>query len=75
MNMSPGAISAAGKRLSSSPTVPIIEPRWIGTRCAWAITLPAASKIADEQSARSLMLGENAVRVSVAPISSAASSR
>jgi hypothetical protein len=53
-------------------TAPTIEPRCIGTRCASAITWPCASKMAVEQSARSLMLGENAVRISVAPISSEA---
>src|SRR5258706_23208 len=48
-----------------------MEPRWIGTRCASAVTCPCRSKIPVEQAARSLMFVENAVRWSVAPISSA----
>src|ERR1043166_1331609 len=44
-------------------------------RCASAITWPAASNIAVEQSARSLMFGENEVRTKVAPISSAVARR
>ena len=38
---------------------------------AWAIIRPSTSKIAVEQSRRSLMFEENAERMSAAPISSA----
>src|SRR5580704_892920 len=48
-----------------------IEPRCTGTCSAWATSCARASKIAQEASIRSLMLGENEVRFKTAPISSA----
>src|SRR5579862_2595920 len=51
-----------------------IEPRCTGTCSACATSCAAASKIAHEASIRSLMLGENEVRFSTAPISSATDS-
>ena len=48
-----------------------IAPRCTGMCSAWAIIRPSTSKIAVEQSCRSLMFEENAERMSAAPISSA----
>src|SRR4051812_25712947 len=48
-----------------------IEPRCTGTCSACATSCASASKIAQEASIRSLMFGENEVRFSTAPISSA----
>ena len=48
-----------------------IAPRWTGMCSACAIIRPASSKIAVEQSRRSLMFAENAERMRTAPISSA----
>ena len=48
-----------------------IAPRWTGMCSACAIMRPRSSKSAVEQSRRSLMLAENAERISTAPISSA----
>ncbi len=48
-----------------------IEPRWTGMCSAWATMRACASNTAVEQSIRSLMLGEDAVRRSAAPASSA----
>src|SRR5438309_620260 len=48
-----------------------IEPRCTGTCSAWATSCAWASKIAQEASIRSLMFGENEVRLRTAPISSA----
>src|SRR5579863_8694725 len=51
-----------------------IDPRCTGTCSACATSCAAASKIAQEASIRSLMLGENEVRFNTAPISSATDS-
>src|SRR5258708_2780633 len=48
-----------------------IEPRCTGTCSACATSCASASKIAHDASMRSLMFGENDVRFSTAPISSA----
>src|SRR5215472_1016906 len=71
MNMSPGASAEGGYRRRISSTVPRSEPRCMGMCSAWAMTRPRASKIAVEQSRRSLMLVEYEARMSAAPISSA----
>jgi hypothetical protein len=47
-----------------------IEPKWTGICAAWAIISPSRSKMAQEESRLSLMLGEKAVLFSVTPISS-----
>jgi hypothetical protein len=47
-----------------------IEPRWTGMCAAWAIISPSRSKMAQEESRLSLILGEKAVLLSVTPISS-----
>jgi hypothetical protein len=47
-----------------------IEPKWTGICAAWAIISPSRSKMAQEESRLSLMLGEKAVLLSVTPISS-----
>ena len=52
-----------------------IDPRCTGMCSACASISPSATKTAAEQSARSLMFGENAVRRSTTPISSATEAR
>jgi hypothetical protein len=47
-----------------------IEPKWTGICAAWAIISPLRSKMAEEESRLSLMLGEKAVLLRVTPISS-----
>jgi hypothetical protein len=47
-----------------------IEPKWTGMCAAWAIISPSRSKMAQEESRLSLMLGEKAVLLRVTPISS-----
>ena len=60
-----------GSRAITAATEAGIAPRCTGMCSAWATIRPAASKIAVEQSRRSLMFAENAARTSTAPISSA----
>src|SRR5216684_6514221 len=73
-----GSLTMTTSPASTRPTAAIvastersIEPRWTGTCSACATSCAAWSKIAQEASIRSLMLGENEVRFSTAPISSA----
>jgi hypothetical protein len=47
-----------------------IEPKWTGMCAAWAIISPSRSKMAQEESRLSLILGEKAVLLRVTPISS-----
>ncbi len=58
-------------RSSTAATEAGMEPRWTGMCSAWASISPDGMNTAAEQSARSLMLGEYAVRRSTIPISSA----
>ena len=58
-------------RVSTARTLSPIEPKCTGMCGALAIKLPAASKIAQEKSRRSLMLTEDAVFSSTTPICSA----
>src|SRR6266567_3992746 len=73
-----GSLTMTTSPSSTRPTAAIvastersIEPRCTGTCSACATSWADASKIAQEASIRSLMLGENEVRFSTAPISSA----
>jgi hypothetical protein len=72
MTTSPG--SSVPTAAMVGPTAFSMDPRWIGTCSAWAISCAAASKMAHEASMRSLMLGENEVSLSTAPISCAVAS-
>ena len=63
--------SGPGSQAITAATDAGIAPRCTGMCSAWATIRPAASKIAVEQSRRSLMFAENAERISAAPISSA----
>ena len=62
---------SAGLRSITAATASGIAPRCTGMCSAWTTMRPAASNSAVEQSRRSLMLEENAARISTAPISSA----
>ena len=67
MHVSPGS----SPRRIAAATASGIAPRCTGMCSACAIIRPASSNTAVEQSRRSLMLAENAERISTAPISSA----
>src|SRR4051795_315198 len=69
MTTSPSSIAPTA--LTVARTARSIEPRCTGTCSAWATSCASASKIAQDASIRSLMFGENEVRFSTAPISSA----
>ena len=69
ITMSPSSTRPAAAIVAS--TERSIEPRCTGTCSACATSCAASSKIAQEASIRSLMFGENEVRFSTAPISSA----
>src|SRR5271170_7922537 len=69
MTTSPSSTAPAAAIVAS--TERSIDPRCTGTCSACATSCAALSKIAQEASIRSLMLGENAVRFRTAPISSA----
>ena len=69
--MSTKTSPGAGSWRITAATASGIAPRWTGMCSAWAIIRPRSSKIAAEQSRRSLMLAEKDERMSTAPISSA----
>ena len=69
-NWVPGSTSVPN-RSRIAPTEAGIEPRCTGMCSAWASISPEASNRAAEQSARSFMFGEYAVRCSTVPMSSA----
>ena len=73
----PGTTSppASSTAASTAATDAGMAPRWTGMFSAWASSSPVAVNTADEQSARSLMLGLDADRRSTADISSATPSR
>src|SRR5690606_11248940 len=74
MKTSPGRMSPPN-RSRTAATTPSREPRWMGICSAWAMTRPRASNRAVEQSRRSLMLGEKALRMRVWPMFSAIDSK
>src|SRR4051794_1801100 len=76
-----GSLTITTSPSSTAPTAAIvastersIEPRCTGTCSACATSCALASNTAQEASMRSLMFGENEVRFSTAPISSAVAS-
>lgn len=70
MNTSLATIALGSWRLRTFPTRPIRELRWIGPIAVSATRSPSGSKIAAEQSIRSVIFGEKADLMSVAIISS-----
>ena len=68
-------VVGAGSQAITAATDAGIAPRCTGMCSAWATIRPSASKIAVEQSRRSLMFAEKAERISAAPISSATARR
>src|SRR5258707_5034198 len=73
-NASPGSIDSSGKRCRIADTSRKVDPRCAGALVINDSARPLASQIAVEQSARSLMLGEKAVRTRLAAISCVAAS-
>ena len=72
MTTSPG--SSRPTTAMVGPTAFSIEPRCTGTCSAWATSWALASKMAQDASMRSLMLGEKDVSFSTPPISWAVAS-
>jgi hypothetical protein len=61
----------SGNAATAASTEAGMDPRWTGMCSACATSSASGPKTAAEQSSRSLMFGEYAVRRSTAPISSA----